>query len=213
MFGGTQRAPLSSPVCPCSSHCSQRELCVPLWGTLLSLEHLPHFIIDMSYAIGTFKPSTATSWLLIHSAGCSVSGLVAEPLLHIFVAHGMCGHHSCFPRWLRMVLDISINYPRRISFPFPDMTAVLWTPPYVRLTTAEGATCAVRTKPLLERPSLGSQQVPQLPCAGGAGSIRCDLWTELHSVSECLWTQDKGTEPIRFLPCFFHVQKSRTEVN
>lgn len=123
MFGGTQRAPLSSPACPCSSHCSQRELCVPLWGTLLSLEHLPHFIIDMSYAIGTFKPSTATSWLLIHSAGCSVSGLVAEPLLHIFVAHteslhGMCGHHSCFPRWLRMVLDISINYPRRIFFSF-----------------------------------------------------------------------------------------------
>lgn len=57
------------------------------------------------------------------------------------------------------------------------MTAVLWTQaaPHVRLTTAEGATCIVHTKPLLEGPSLSSQQVPRLPCLGGAGASRCDL--------------------------------------
>lgn len=50
-------------------------------------------------------------------------GLVAEPLLHVFVAHtesvawGVCIVHAFRGgRWLRVVLDISLNYPRRIFF-------------------------------------------------------------------------------------------------
>lgn len=83
----------------------------------------------------------------------------------------------------------------------------------VSLTAGEGATRIVHTKPLLEEPSLGGQQVQQLPCPGGAGVTRCDLWTELHAVSQCLWAQEKGAEPMRSLPCFFHIQNSRTEIN
>lgn len=128
--------------------------------------------------------------------------VVAEPLLPIFVArteslHGVSVHCLCFPRCLRMMLS------KKDFLLFMEW----W------LTAGEGATCAVHTRPLLGVPSLGGQKALQLPCPGGAGATRCDLRTELHSASECLWAQEKGAEPIRSLPCCFHVQNSRTEIN
>lgn len=117
VFDMTQKAPFSSPVCPCSSYCNQWELCVPIWGTLLYLKHLLCFIIEISTAIETSKPSTATSWLFVYSVGCSVGFSGWASLLcfcgpHIVLGMGCpCSIHAFHGgRWLRVVLDISINY-------------------------------------------------------------------------------------------------------
>lgn len=47
----------------------------------------------------------------------------------------------------------------------------------VRFTTVEDATFIIHTEPVLEGPSLGGQQVLQLPCPGGAEATRCDTQT------------------------------------
>lgn len=83
-----------------------------------------------------------------------------------------------------VALDISINYLESSSkkdflvFLFSKNCSLVDKHPTSKVvTTVEGATLIIHTKPILEGPSLGRQQVLQLPCPGSAGATSCDALT------------------------------------
>lgn len=201
------KGPLSPPQLARAAPAAARELCVPVWARCCAWNTRP---ISSGTAAeqwghsGQAQPLPACLYIQLLAMLALVA---AEPLLPTSVSrteslHGVSAHSWCFPRCLRMVLDISINYPRRISFfSWNDGLQLV----KVQLAPFTPNLCW-EDHPWVASRHYSSHAQVMLEPLDVTSEQSCILFL---SVCECR----RGAEPIRSLLFFFHMQNSRTEIN